>query len=84
MALSSILTPTLIGDLTFQKFRDQARDVVFATWYLGVTAFGGPAYQELFAICNATPGPGSTKMLFNIVVIRGGFLAGILAFLMWR
>lgn len=43
MALFSILTPTLIGDLTFQKFRDQARDVVFATWYLGVTAFGGPA-----------------------------------------
>ncbi|KAL9057505.1 MAG: hypothetical protein Q9206_002314 [Seirophora lacunosa] len=104
MALSSIFSPTFIGDLTFQKFRDQARHVVLATWYLGVTAFGGPAvhfqifrkkfvdelqwideqtYQELFAIANATPGPGSTKMLFNIIVIRGGFLSGILAFLMW-
>ncbi|KAL8960494.1 MAG: hypothetical protein Q9193_002813 [Seirophora villosa] len=124
MALSSIFSPTFIGDLTFQKFRDQARHVVFATWYLGVTAFGGPAVHfqivwdhfrscsfassekhyltstkfrkkfvdelqwideqtELFAIANATPGPGSTKMLFNIIVIRGGFLSGILAFLMW-
>ncbi|KAL9009264.1 MAG: hypothetical protein Q9173_005690 [Seirophora scorigena] len=80
MALSSIFSPTFIGDLTFQKFRDQARHVVLATW---IDHVSDVKYQELFAIANATPGPGSTKMLFNIIVIRGGFLSGILAFLMW-
>ncbi|MCJ1265964.1 hypothetical protein MMC22_005846 [Lobaria immixta] len=40
-------------------------------------------YQELFAIANALPGPGSTQMLFNINMIHGGFFTGILAFLLW-
>ncbi|TKA39466.1 hypothetical protein B0A54_10485 [Friedmanniomyces endolithicus] len=40
-------------------------------------------YQELFAICQATPGPGSTKMLFSINALHSGWLAGILAFLIW-
>lgn len=90
--------------LTFRKLRNQAHDVVFANWHLGLTAFGGPpvhfqifrrkfvdqlqwideqTYQELFAITNSLPGPASTKMLFNINIIHGGFLSGVLAFLLW-
>ncbi|KAK1028917.1 hypothetical protein LTR33_017289, partial [Friedmanniomyces endolithicus] len=40
-------------------------------------------YQELFGICQATPGPGSTKMLFSINALHSGWLAGTLAFLIW-
>ena len=41
-------------------------------------------YQETFALCQALPGPGSTKMLYAINVIRGGYIAGVLSFLLWR
>jgi len=40
-------------------------------------------YQELFAICQALPGPGSTKMLFCIVLIHAGILPALFAFLLW-
>lgn len=40
-------------------------------------------YQELFALCQALPGPGSTKMLFNINAMHGGLIAGLFAFLVW-
>jgi chromate transport protein ChrA len=40
-------------------------------------------YQELFAICQALPGPGSTKMLFCIAQIHAGIVHGIFAFLIW-
>ncbi|EXJ70985.1 uncharacterized protein A1O5_05978 [Cladophialophora psammophila CBS 110553] len=40
-------------------------------------------YQELFAVCQALPGPGSTKMLFCIVLIHAGLIPAILAFLLW-
>lgn len=40
-------------------------------------------YQELFAICQALPGPASTKMLYSINTIRSGFGAGMLALLLW-
>lgn len=40
-------------------------------------------YQELFAICQALPGPGSTKMAFCIAMIHAGFGAALLAFLLW-
>jgi chromate transport protein ChrA len=43
-----------------------------------------PQYQELFAVSQALPGPGSTKMLFGLNVIRGGFLIGVLSFFIWR
>jgi chromate transport protein ChrA len=41
-------------------------------------------YQELFAICQALPGPGSTKMLFCIVFIHAGFLPALFVLLTWR
>ena len=41
-------------------------------------------FQELFAICQALPGPASTKLGFCIVFIRGGFLAAVIFFLTWR
>ncbi|EMC98099.1 hypothetical protein BAUCODRAFT_129851 [Baudoinia panamericana UAMH 10762] len=40
-------------------------------------------YQELFGICQATPGPASTKMLFCINAIHFNILAGLFAFLIW-
>ncbi|RVD89088.1 uncharacterized protein DFL_000110 [Arthrobotrys flagrans] len=40
-------------------------------------------YQELFALCQGLPGPASTKMLFCINSIHGGFLSGFLAFCIW-
>ena len=44
----------------------------------------GYKYQELFAICQALPGPGSTKMLFCIALIHAGFVPAVFAFLLWR
>ncbi|KAG0134854.1 chromate transporter-domain-containing protein [Tuber indicum] len=40
-------------------------------------------YQELFAICQALPGPGSTKFAFCIALIHAGFIPAVLAFLIW-
>ncbi|KAL1954509.1 hypothetical protein VTO42DRAFT_1120 [Malbranchea cinnamomea] len=82
--------------------------VLYHTWHLGVTSFGGPpvhfgifykkfvegiggripwideqTYQELFAVCQALPGPASTKMLFCIAFIHAGFLPAVLVFLLW-
>lgn len=40
-------------------------------------------YQELFAICQALPGPGSTKMVFCIAMLHAGLGAAVFAFLLW-
>ncbi|KAI9742957.1 MAG: hypothetical protein M1835_002987 [Candelina submexicana] len=48
------------------------------------TSKGASQYQEIFTISQALPGPGSTKLLFFINIARGGFAAGLLAFLIWR
>ncbi|KAK9366112.1 chromate transporter-domain-containing protein [Lipomyces kononenkoae] len=40
-------------------------------------------YKELFAICQALPGPGSTKMLFCIALIHAGILPAVFVFLVW-
>ncbi|CEL07110.1 Putative Chromate ion transporter (Eurofung) [Aspergillus calidoustus] len=40
-------------------------------------------YQELFAICQGLPGPGSTKMLFCLVLLHAGFIPALLAFVLW-
>ncbi|KAK0631950.1 chromate transporter-domain-containing protein [Immersiella caudata] len=40
-------------------------------------------YQELFSVCQAFSGPGSTKMLYCINLIHDGFLAAVLGFLIW-
>ncbi|KAL2840166.1 putative chromate ion transporter [Aspergillus pseudoustus] len=40
-------------------------------------------YQELSAICQALPGPASTKMLFCIVLLHSGFLPAVLALVLW-
>ncbi|ORY02451.1 chromate ion transporter-like protein [Clohesyomyces aquaticus] len=40
-------------------------------------------YQELFAICQALPGPASTKMVFCIALIHAGLLPAIFVFLLW-
>uniref|UniRef100_A0A093V9L2 Putative transporter YwrB n=1 Tax=Talaromyces marneffei PM1 TaxID=1077442 RepID=A0A093V9L2_TALMA len=41
-------------------------------------------YQELFAICQALPGPGSTKMVFCLALLHAGFIPAIVTFLIWR
>ncbi|KAL4963143.1 chromate transporter-domain-containing protein [Aspergillus stella-maris] len=40
-------------------------------------------YQELFAICQGLPGPASTKMLFCLALLRGGFVPAVVVFLLW-
>ncbi|KXX76227.1 putative transporter YwrB [Madurella mycetomatis] len=40
-------------------------------------------FQELFSISQSLSGPASTKMLYCINLIRGGFMAAIVSFLMW-
>ncbi|KAL4993621.1 chromate transporter-domain-containing protein [Aspergillus recurvatus] len=40
-------------------------------------------YQELFAICQGLPGPGSTKMLFCLALLHAGFIPALLAFFLW-
>ncbi|KAI1628249.1 chromate transporter, partial [Exophiala viscosa] len=40
-------------------------------------------YQELFAIGQALPGPGSTKMLFCMVFIHAGLIPAVIVFLAW-
>ena len=52
--------------------------------YTVLTMYNTIKYQELFAITNSLPGPASKKMLFNINIIRGGFVSEALAFLKWR
>jgi chromate transport protein ChrA len=40
-------------------------------------------FQELFAICQSLPGPGSTKMLFCITLLHAGISAALMAFFIW-
>ncbi|XP_006460321.1 hypothetical protein AGABI2DRAFT_67007 [Agaricus bisporus var. bisporus H97] len=40
-------------------------------------------YQELFALAQVLPGPGSTKMLFAIVSIHAGYIPAMAVFLIW-
>ncbi|EAW13587.1 putative chromate ion transporter [Aspergillus clavatus NRRL 1] len=41
------------------------------------------SYQELFAICQALPGPASTKMLFCLALLHAGFIPAVLVFMLW-
>lgn len=40
-------------------------------------------YAELFALCQAFSGPGSTKMIYSINVMRYGLAIGVAAFFVW-
>jgi chromate transport protein ChrA len=40
-------------------------------------------FQELFAICQTLPGPGSTKMLFCMAFLHAGVTAAFMAFALW-
>ncbi|KJX93032.1 chromate ion transporter like protein [Zymoseptoria brevis] len=40
-------------------------------------------YQEMFALCQALSGPGSTKMIYAINVLHYGLLVGIASFFLW-
>lgn len=40
-------------------------------------------YQEMFALCQALSGPGSTKMIYHVNVMHYGFWVGLLALLVW-
>ena len=48
------------------------------------SAYPLPQYQELFSVCQAFSGPGSTKMLYCVNLIHDGTLAALLGFLIWR
>ncbi|KFY97239.1 hypothetical protein V498_02170 [Pseudogymnoascus sp. VKM F-4517 (FW-2822)] len=59
----------------FQIFRD-----MFVDKYQWID---DQMYKEMFSLCQALPGPGSTKMIYAINLIHGGFIAGILSFFLW-
>lgn len=40
-------------------------------------------YQELFAVSQALPGPASTKLLYCINLVHGGFTSAILVIFLW-
>ncbi|KAK8872407.1 chromate ion transporter [Apiospora arundinis] len=40
-------------------------------------------YQELFSVCQAFSGPGSTKMHYCINLLHDGFIPAVLGFLLW-
>ncbi|PVI03340.1 chromate transporter [Periconia macrospinosa] len=40
-------------------------------------------YQEIFAICQAMPGPASTKMVFWVANVHAGLIPAIFVFLLW-
>jgi chromate transport protein ChrA len=40
-------------------------------------------FNDLFALGNALPGPGSTQLAFSIALVRNGTLAALLAFIIW-
>lgn len=40
-------------------------------------------YQELFAICQSLPGPGSTKMIFCIAQVHAGIIPALAVFALW-
>ena len=41
-------------------------------------------FTELFAICQALPGPASTELAYSLSLVRSGFLCAIVAFILWR
>lgn len=40
-------------------------------------------YQELFAVCQALPGPASTKFGYCVTLIHAGFIPALLAFIIF-
>ncbi|KAI1291405.1 hypothetical protein EDD11_008963 [Mortierella claussenii] len=40
-------------------------------------------FTELFAICQALPGPASTELAYSLSLVRSGYLCSILGFLLW-
>ncbi|KAK3840259.1 MAG: chromate transporter-domain-containing protein [Linnemannia elongata] len=40
-------------------------------------------FTELFAICQALPGPASTELAYSLALVRSGFLASVFAFILW-
>ncbi|EGC46099.1 chromate transporter [Histoplasma capsulatum var. duboisii H88] len=75
LGFTSFGGPPVHFRIFYQKFVEDQRGIT--PWIDEQT------YQELFALCQALPGPGSTKMIFCIVLIHAGFLPALLAFMMW-
>ncbi|KAG0261523.1 hypothetical protein BG011_000929 [Mortierella polycephala] len=44
---------------------------------------GDDQFTELFAICQALPGPASTELAYSLSLVRSGFICAIVAFLLW-
>ncbi|KAG0239075.1 chromate transporter-domain-containing protein [Mortierella sp. GBAus27b] len=40
-------------------------------------------FTELFAICQALPGPASTELAYSLALVRSGFFCSLVAFLLW-
>ncbi|KAH7012667.1 chromate transporter-domain-containing protein [Microdochium trichocladiopsis] len=75
------------------EVQDRLWNTLRENWYLGFTSFGGPPthfkivdeqmYQELFSVCQAFSGPGSTKMHYCINLLHDGTLSALFGFLLW-
>ena len=52
--------------------------------FLGLLMVLLSQFQDLFAICQALPGPASTKLGFCIAFTKGGFFAAVMYFFTWR
>lgn len=71
LAYTSFGGPTVHFQIFHQLFIDEYK------WIDETT------YQEMFALCQALCGPGSTKMIYGINVLHYGFWTGLLAFFVW-
>jgi chromate transport protein ChrA len=71
LAFTSFGGPTVHFQIFQQLFVEKYRWMDTAT------------YQEMFALCQSLSGPGSTKMIYGINVLRYGFWTGLLSFFLW-
>jgi chromate transport protein ChrA len=85
--LSHRLVQTLrhFGDLGFTAFGGPGVHVVILRkrFVERLEWLDHTTFSDLFALGNALPGPGSTQLAFSIATVKGGTLAGLLAFLLW-
>ncbi|QIW95621.1 hypothetical protein AMS68_001139 [Peltaster fructicola] len=66
--------PPVHFQILHRRFVDSKK---YAAWISEQT------YQELFSICQALPGPGSTKMIFCLSYIHAGLIPAVACFLVW-
>lgn len=75
-----------IGPLGFIAFGGPAGNIILFRRLFVLSSnpwLDSTTFADLFSLGGALPGPGSTQLLFSIAIVRGGVLAGLLAFLLF-